>query len=119
MGRPCAFPSAFVSRAVLIFALALCTGCFTVDAHETHREPTLERIPWLTEGRTTRSEVTAHLGEPSRIFEQGRIQIWALDDNLTVLAQRQSGAAPYAPPVSLVVVFDAGDVVEHASVVHS
>jgi hypothetical protein len=76
-----------------------------------------ESLAFLADGKTTREEVTLHLGLPARTFESDRIAIYRIGWG------RERGArsldyAPVAPPAfDLVLVFDASAVLTRHALV--
>ncbi len=95
----------------LLLALVLaapCTACLS-DSYR-HRVPLPERLAWLHEGTTERSEVLERLGPPQRSFENERIQTWdvcwePVDEG-------------WDPHHTLVLVFDASQRIVRASLVN-
>jgi hypothetical protein len=74
-------------------------------------------LGYLVDGTTTRAEVVLKLGLPARTFEGDRIALyrlaWSADDGLRPLAWH----APLLAAYDLVLVFDAGGVVEQHALV--
>jgi hypothetical protein len=61
----------------LLLAGALAGACAAcIGDNYRQRVPLPERLAWLHEGTTERSEVFERLGPPRRSFENERIQIW-------------------------------------------
>src|ERR1041385_6082129 len=76
-------------RRPLLLLLSLCAACRS--DYQVRRENLGEQMPWLRTGATLQADIVQRLGEPARQLENGRIQIWTLEDDL-----QPRGKTPYS-----------------------
>ena len=67
-------------RVLLIFFLALLVGCATPrdDTYVTETYVSERWLPFIQNGKTTRNELVALLGEPTRSYQDGKILAYRL-----------------------------------------
>lgn len=116
-----------VSRGVLLICIAgtpaVVTAC-ALPVAVMEADVVKGRIPFLREGRTTREEVLNRLGHPTGEYDDGRILIYVLQEDVTDrLHSGPVGGAPnrgsqWRPTqYQLVLVFGTGGVLERQSLV--
>ena len=110
-------------RFLLLFAstIMLMAGCVS-HRSVMSQDARHKLIPFVKDGNTTRDEIKQRLGEPSKVFKQGKVWIYFLklkeaentnQDKLVVCDER----TPTCPDYHLVLSFAGTDVVQKHSLI--
>ena len=108
-------PPLCTALALILVAMAMMAGCMTRYAPKA--DPQL--LAFLTDGRTSKSEVLLHLGFPSRQMENNRIVMFRIGhvENRGYYVREAIATGWEDTKYSLVLVFDDKDVLQRHSLV--